>query len=79
MSSHKGKEEGRKAPMSQQPLDRLIKLEDVMHQVGMGKTKIYDMIQFEEFPAPIKLGRYSRWSQLEIQEWIEEQKGKRAA
>lgn len=61
------------------PLDRLIKLEDVMHQVGIGKTKIYDMIQFEEFPAPVKLGRYSRWSQIEIQEWIEEKKGRRAA
>lgn len=65
--------------MSQKPLDRLIKIEEVIGQVGMGKTKIYDMIQFEEFPAPIKLGRYSRWSQIEIQEWIEEQKGKRAA
>lgn len=65
--------------MNQKPLDRLIKIEDVIDQVGMGRTKIYDMIQFEEFPAPIKLGRYSRWSQLEIQEWIEEQKGRRAA
>ena len=58
--------------MSQQPLDRLIKLEDVMHQVGMGKTKIYDMIQFEEFPAPVKLGRYSRWSQLEVRRYPEQ-------
>lgn len=65
--------------MSQKQLDRLIKIEEVIDQVGMGKTKIYDMIQFEEFPAPIKLGRYSRWSQLEIQDWIEEQKLKRAA
>ena len=65
--------------MNQKPLDRLIKLEEVISQVGMGKTKIYDMLQFEEFPPPVKLGRYSRWSQLEIQAWIEEQKGKRAA
>lgn len=65
--------------MNQKPLDRLIKLEEVISQVGMGKTKIYDMLQFEEFPPPVKLGRYSRWSQIEIQEWIEEQKGKRAA
>lgn len=65
--------------MQQKPLDRLIKIEDVMLQVGMGKTKIYDLIQFEEFPAPIKLGRYSRWSQLEIQDWIEQQKANRAA
>ncbi|WP_375737718.1 helix-turn-helix transcriptional regulator [Pseudomonas boanensis] len=65
--------------MNQKPLDRLIKIEEVMAQVGMGKTKIYEMLQFEEFPAPIKLGRYSRWSQIEIQNWIEEQKSKRAA
>ncbi|EKM93556.1 MULTISPECIES: helix-turn-helix transcriptional regulator [Pseudomonadaceae] len=64
--------------MSQKQLDRLIKIEEVISQVGMGRTKIYGMLQFEEFPEPIKLGRYSRWSQLEIQEWIEEQKGKRA-
>lgn len=65
--------------MSQKPLDRLIKIEEVMLQIGMGRTKLYDMIQLEEFPAPVKLGRYSRWSQLEVQDWIEQQKGKRAA
>ncbi|AXN25927.1 AlpA family phage regulatory protein [Pseudomonas aeruginosa] len=65
--------------MSHKPLDRLITIKEVISQVGMGRTKIYEMIQFEEFPPPIKLGRYSRWSQLEIQLWIEEQKEKRAA
>ena len=30
-----------------------------MHQVGMGKRTIYDMIQFDEFLAPVKLGRYA--------------------
>lgn len=72
--------QGRERPMiSQKPLDRLITIKEVISQVGMGRTKIYEMLQFEEFPAPIKLGRYSRWSQLEIQAWIEEQKEKRAA
>ncbi|MGE6790861.1 helix-turn-helix transcriptional regulator [Pseudomonas guineae] len=65
--------------MKDRPLDRLIKIEEVMAQVGMGKTKIYDLIQLEDFPIPIKLGRYSRWSQIEIQNWIEQQKQKRAA
>lgn len=65
--------------MTQRPLDRLIKIEEVMQQIGMGRTKLYDMIQLEEFPAPIKLGRYSRWSLLEVQDWIEVQKGNRAA
>lgn len=65
--------------MNQKPLDRLIKIEDVMQQVGIRRTKLYDMIQLEEFPVPVKLGRYSRWSQIEVQDWIEQQKGKRAA
>lgn len=65
--------------MNQRPLDRLIKIEEVMQQISMGRTKLYDMIQLEEFPAPIKLGRYSRWSLIEVQEWIELQKRKRAA
>lgn len=65
--------------MTTKPLDRLIKIEEVMQQVGMGKTKIYELLQFEEFPQPVKLGRFSRWSQLEVQAWIEEQKKNRAA
>ena len=65
--------------MNDRPFDRLIKIEDVMKQVGMGKTKIYDLLQLEDFPAPVKLGRYSRWSQVEIQDWIELQKKNRAA
>lgn len=65
--------------MTTKPLDRLIKIEEVMQQVGMGKTKIYELLQFEEFPQPIKLGRFSRWSQLEVQDWIEDKKQDRAA
>jgi len=65
--------------MTTKPLDRLLKIEEVMQQVGMGKTKIYELLQFEEFPQPVKLGRFSRWSQLEVQAWIEEQKKNRAA
>lgn len=65
--------------MTTKPLDRLIKIEEVMLQVGMGKTKIYELLQFEEFPEPVKLGRFSRWSQLEVQAWIETQKENRAA
>jgi len=65
--------------MNQQPLDRLLRIKEVMDQVGIGKTKIYDLLQLEDFPPPIKLGRYSRWSQIEIQGWIEQQKENRAA
>lgn len=65
--------------MNGQPLDRLIKIEEVLAQVGMSRSKLYDLVQLEEFPAQIKLGRYSRWSQREVQVWIEQQKAARPA
>lgn len=65
--------------MMEQVTDKLLKLDEVLAQISLGKTKLYDMIQLEEFPEPIKLGRGSRWSQIEVQAWIEEQKNNRAA
>ncbi|MFV9681427.1 helix-turn-helix transcriptional regulator [Pseudomonas sp. NY15367] len=65
--------------MNGQPLDRLIKIEEVLAQVACSRSKLYLMIQFEEFPAQIKLGRYSRWSQREVQTWIEQKKAARPA
>lgn len=56
--------------MNQPAIDILIKLPEVCRQVGLGKSAIYEMIAAEAFPAPIKLGRYSRWSQSEIQGWV---------
>jgi len=63
--------------MNNQPIDILIKLPEVCRQVGLGKSAIYELIAAEAFPAPIKLGRYSRWSQIEIQEWVGMQKTQR--
>jgi prophage regulatory protein len=65
--------------MSQPNIDILIKLPEVCRQAGFGKSTIYELIAAGAFPAPTKLGRYSRWSQLEVQEWIEEQKAARRA
>lgn len=62
-----------------EPIDILIKLPEVCRQVGLTKTPIYGLIADGLFPAPIKLGRYSRWSQKEVQEWVEEQKAARKA
>lgn len=51
--------------------DRIIRLPEVVSQVGLKKSTIYDMIKRETFPKQIKLGRMSVWSEREIQEWIE--------
>lgn len=49
--------------------DRFIPLPDVMDRVGLKKTKIYGLIRVGEFPAPIKQGSASRWSESEIAQY----------
>lgn len=61
------------------PVDVLLQLPEVCRQAGFGKTAIYRMVKEGTFPEPIKLGPASRWSQLEVQAWIEEQKAARRA
>lgn len=65
--------------MTDQPIDILIKLPEVCRQAGFGKSAIYDMIKAGTFPGPIKLGYGSRWSQQEVQAWVEELKAARKA
>ncbi|MCY1301886.1 Prophage CP4-57 regulatory protein (AlpA) [compost metagenome] len=65
--------------MTSHAIDTLIKLPEVCRQAGFGKSAIYEMITEGTFPAPIKLGCASRWSQIEVQAWVEKQKAARAA
>lgn len=65
--------------MTESTIDILIKLPEVCRQTGMGKSTVYDRINEKVFPSPIKLGRYSRWSQAEVQGWVEAQKAARKA
>lgn len=64
--------------------DRLIKLTEVMDIVGICRSQVYSLIAKEYFPAPIRLSagptnRCSRWSYLEIIQWVEEKKSSRKA
>lgn len=60
-------------------VDNLLKFKAVSSQVGLGRTAIYRMIGAGSFPAPVKLGRASRWSQREVQAWLDERKLERIA
>lgn len=60
-------------------VDNMLKFEAVSSQVGLGRTAIYRMIGAGTFPAPVKLGRASRWSQREVQAWLDERKLERIA
>jgi prophage regulatory protein len=57
--------------------DRLVPLSEVRSVVGLSRTEIYRRIgsndPVRQFPAPVKLGRASRWRMSSLQDWIERQ------
>ena len=60
--------------VAEAPTDRLLKLSEVMHRVGLGKTRIYELIANGLFPAPHKIFGASRWSEQEVVAWINDVK-----
>lgn len=54
-------------------MERLLKLGEVCHATGLGKTRVYQMIAEGSFPPPVKVGsRASRWPASWVQQWIED-------
>lgn len=42
-------------------IDPAERAETVCAILGIGRTKLYDLIKAGDFPAPIKFGKASRW------------------
>ena len=59
--------------------DKLIQTGELEKYLGIGKTKIREIIESGNFVKPIYISgfSYSLYSVKEVQEWIEEQKQKR--
>ena len=52
-------------------LTRLIRLPEVQHRVGLGRSTIYRWMAEGRFPKPVRLGGYAvAWTENEITEWI---------
>lgn len=51
--------------------ERLVRLEEVLRRVGVGKTTLYDWIRTGKFPAHIKLGRSSFWRESSLRTWFD--------
>ena len=50
---------------------RLIKLEEVKRNTGLGKTSIYELMKTGDFPASVKLiGNCVGWVETEVEQWI---------
>lgn len=42
----------------------------IVNFTGMTDKWFYKLIQDDKFPAPIKMGRSSRWLESDVAEWI---------
>lgn len=50
---------------------RLIRLKEVQHRVGLGRSTIYRWMAEGKFPKPVQLGGYAvAWAEADIDEWI---------
>lgn len=50
---------------------RLIRLPEVRHRVGLGRSTIYRWMAEGKFPKPVQLGGYVvAWPEHEIERWI---------
>jgi prophage regulatory protein len=51
---------------------RLLRLPAVCELTGLGRSRVYKLIQEKSFPAPVQLGvRSVAWPESEIMDWIE--------
>ncbi len=57
--------------VSRQPVMRLIRLKEVQHRVGLGRSTIYRWMDEGKFPRPHTLGGYVvAWLESDIDSWI---------
>ena len=54
--------------------DRFIRLMTVLDRVGIARSTLYQYMEAGIFPAQIKIGRASYWSEMEITAWMDEHK-----
>lgn len=55
-------------------VSRLIRLKEVQHRVGLGRSTIYRWMAEGRFPKPVQLGGHAvAWTQEDIDDWIARQ------
>lgn len=58
---------------SKTQIDRLIRLPEVIHDTGLGRTSIYNGVADGTFPKPVKIGaRAIAWRARDIKQWIDD-------
>lgn len=60
------------APAPEQPLDRILRLTEVIHATGLGRNTIYRQMNEGLFPLAVELGGCRvGWRQSAIRAWID--------
>jgi len=52
--------------------DQLLRLKQVEILTGFSRSYLYGRIADKTFPAPIKIGKSSRWRRTQVLRWIAE-------
>lgn len=70
---HHSQPNARTLPPTSQPncIERLLRISDVRHLTGLGRSTIYAKIKNEEFPQPVRVhGTCVAWKESEVGAWI---------
>ncbi|SET23733.1 helix-turn-helix transcriptional regulator [Thorsellia anophelis] len=49
---------------------KLVDMKFITHKTGLTDKWFYKLIQLNQFPKPIKLGRSSRWLESDFNNWL---------
>ena len=65
------REEIDKGATESRRITRLVRLPEVQHRVGLGRSTIYRWMSEGKFPKPVQLGGYAvAWAEDEIEQWV---------
>ena len=53
--------------------DRFLRLQEVLYRVGISRSNLYKLMEAGKFPAQIKIGYSSVWSEKALTGWMEAQ------
>ena len=51
--------------------DQMVDMSFITQLTGLPAKWLYQLIKHSAFPAPIKLGRSSRWLKSEVEAWLQ--------
>jgi len=59
--------------------ERWLTLNDVVRATSLARSTLYDLIRDTRFPAPVKIGRLSRWPEGDVMDWMARKHAERPA